>query len=141
MAAVGIRLREHEHVFRLDGLLNIRRAEVRGADLDAQDRCDDGIRRHNPGKRQGELADLCCHHFVTLFLVTLFSRFGRQPQIPVEGVKIARHMMFVDCARAQKELGFKPGAVSAALDRAVRWYEANGYVKARRARRIVHAAA
>ena len=73
---------------------------------------------------------------------TAFSRLiGREPQIPVEGVKIAQHMMFVDCARAQKELGFKAGAVSAALDRAVRWYEANGYVKARRARRIVHAAA
>jgi len=73
---------------------------------------------------------------------TIFSRMiGRVPGITIEGVKIAQHMMFVDCARAQKELGFKPGAVSAALDRAVRWYEANGYVKARRARRIVHAAA
>src|SRR5256714_12572005 len=30
---------------------------------------------------------------------TAFSRLlGRQPQIPVEGVKIARHMMFVDCS-------------------------------------------
>src|SRR5438874_1728761 len=70
---------------------------------------------------------------------TIFSRMiGKEPGITIEGVKIAQHMMFVDCGRAQKELGFKPGAVSAALDRAVRWYEANGYVKARRARRIVH---
>src|SRR6201987_332944 len=69
---------------------------------------------------------------------TIFSRMiGRVPGITIEGVKIAQHMMFVDCARAQKELGFKPGAVSAALDRALRWYEANGYVKARPARRIV----
>ena len=29
--------------------------------------------------------------------------------IPVEGVKIAQHMMFVDCTRAQRELGFKAG--------------------------------
>src|SRR5690242_13876016 len=59
---------------------------------------------------------------------TIFSRMiGKEPGITIEGVKIAQHMMFVDCARAQKELGFKPGAVSAALDRAVRWYEANGY--------------
>jgi dihydroflavonol-4-reductase len=65
----------------------------------------------------------------------------REPQIPVEGVKIARHKMFVDCSRAQRELGFRPGPVAAALERAVRWYEANGYVSARRARRIVHAAA
>jgi dihydroflavonol-4-reductase len=73
---------------------------------------------------------------------TAFSRLiAREPGIPVEGVKIAQHMMFVDCSRARKELGFKPGAVAAAFQRAVRWYETNGYVTARRARRIVHATA
>ena len=73
---------------------------------------------------------------------TLFSRLTfREPQIPIEGVKIARHNMFVDCSRAQRELGFRPGSVAAALERAVRWYEANGYVSARRARHIVRAAA
>ena len=41
--------------------------------------------------------------------------------------------MFVDCARSQRELGFKAGPVAAALERAVRWYEANGYVSQRRA--------
>jgi len=69
---------------------------------------------------------------------TAFSRLiGREPQIPVEGVKIARHMMFVDCSRAKRELGLQAGAVSAAFDRAVRWYEANGYITPRRAKRIV----
>jgi dihydroflavonol-4-reductase len=73
---------------------------------------------------------------------TVFSRMvGKEPQIPVEGVKIARHKMFVDCSRARRELGFKPGPVEAALERAVRWYEANGYVSARRAKRIARAAA
>ncbi len=73
---------------------------------------------------------------------TVFSRMiGRAPGITIEGVKIAQHMMFVDCTRAQRELGFKPGPVAAALERAVRWYEANDYVTARRAKRIAHAAA
>jgi dihydroflavonol-4-reductase len=73
---------------------------------------------------------------------TVFSRMiGRAPGITIEGVKIAQHMMFVDCSRAQRELGFKVGPVAAALERAVRWYEANDYVTARRAKRIVHAAA
>jgi len=73
---------------------------------------------------------------------TAFSRLiRREPHIPVEGVKIARHMMFVDASRAQKELGFQPGPVAAALERAVRWYEANGYVSKRRAKKIAHAAA
>jgi len=76
------------------------------------------------------------------YLETAFSRLlWREPQIPVEGVKIARHMMFVDCSRAQRELGFKPGPVAAALERAVRWYEANGYVAPGRAKRIRRAAA
>src|ERR1700737_885887 len=72
----------------------------------------------------------------------IFSRLMfREPGIPVEGGKIARHKIFVDCSRAQRELGFRPGRVEAALERAVRWYEANGYVNARRARRIAQAAA
>ena len=73
---------------------------------------------------------------------TVFSRLlGREPGIPVEGVKIARHMMFVDCSRAQRELGFQPGSVAAALERAVRWYEANGYIAKGRARRMTRAKA
>ena len=73
---------------------------------------------------------------------TIFSRLvGKEPSIPVEGVKIARHNMFVDCSRARRELGFQAGPVLAALERAVRWYEANGYVNARRARRIAQAQA
>src|SRR5271167_4020923 len=71
-----------------------------------------------------------------------FSRLlGREPQIPVEGVRIAQHLMFVDASRAQRDLGFRPTAVAAALERAVRWYEDNGYVSPRRAKKIVHAAA
>lgn len=73
---------------------------------------------------------------------TAFSRLlGREPQIPVEGVRIARHLMFVDCSKAQRELGFRPGPVDAALERAVRWYETNGYVTAHSAKRLAHAAA
>ena len=73
---------------------------------------------------------------------TVFSRLmGREPGIPIEGVKIARHMMFVDCSRAPRELGFKAGPVSAALERAVRWYEANGYIAKGRVKRMARAAA
>lgn len=72
---------------------------------------------------------------------TVFSRLlGREPSIPIEGVKIARHMMFVDCSRAQRELEFRAGPVADALERAVRWYEANGYIAESRAKRIARAA-
>src|SRR6201984_2719497 len=73
---------------------------------------------------------------------TAFSRLiGREPQIPVEGVRIAQDMMFVDCKRATRELGFQPGPATAAFQRAVRWYQANGYIAPRRAKKITHAAA
>jgi nucleoside-diphosphate-sugar epimerase len=46
---------------------------------------------------------------------------------------MARHSMFVSTDLARRELGFVPGSVAAALERAVRWYEANGYVGGRSA--------
>lgn len=58
-----------------------------------------------------------------------YSRvMGREPRIPIEGVRIARHKMFVNDAKARKELGYQPGTVESALERAVRWYVENGYV-------------
>lgn len=53
---------------------------------------------------------------------------GRQPRIPLEGVRMARHKMFVDCSFATRELGFRATSVEAALDRAAHWYIENGYV-------------
>jgi dihydroflavonol-4-reductase len=75
------------------------------------------------------------------YVESAFSRLiGKEPQIPVEGVRIAQHRMFVDCSRAQRELGFQPGPVAAALGRAVRWYQANGYMKPGRAKKMKLAA-
>jgi dihydroflavonol-4-reductase len=54
---------------------------------------------------------------------------GRPPRIPLEGVRMARHKMFVDGSKARRELGFQPGSLEAALERAIRWYSENGYVK------------
>lgn len=58
---------------------------------------------------------------------------GREPMIPLDGVRMARHKMFVDCRRAMDELGFRPTSVEAALGRAVRWYVEHGYVPAMQA--------
>ncbi|HEV2245740.1 MAG TPA: hopanoid-associated sugar epimerase [Terriglobia bacterium] len=59
----------------------------------------------------------------------VFSRMlNRQPRIPLEGVRMARHKMFVDSSKAAAELGFNAGPVEAALERAVAWYIQHGYV-------------
>jgi dihydroflavonol-4-reductase len=57
---------------------------------------------------------------------------GREPQIPLEGVRMARHKMFVDASKAERDLGFAPGPIEAAIERAAAWYESNGYVAAGR---------
>jgi len=82
-------------------------------------------------------------HIVALgagYIDAAISRLlSREPQIPLEGVRMARHSMFVCAEKARRELGFAPGPVAAALERAVRWYEANGYVGGSRAAGIAEA--
>lgn len=55
-------------------------------------------------------------------------RPGSQPAVPLEGVRMSRERMHVDCAKAVRELGFRSGGAREALRRAVAWYRENGYV-------------
>lgn len=66
---------------------------------------------------------------------------GREPRIPVEGVRIARHKMFVNDQKSRKELGYTSGPVKDALRRAVDWYAANGYAAVPERASIAHASA
>ena len=52
----------------------------------------------------------------------------REPAHPFEGVKMARHTMFFDSAKAVRDLGLPQSPVEDALRRAVEWFRANGYV-------------
>jgi dihydroflavonol-4-reductase len=56
---------------------------------------------------------------------------GAQPFAPLEGVRMSRERMYASSSKARAELGFSPGPVAAALDRAVAWYRANGYLRSR----------
>jgi dihydroflavonol-4-reductase len=76
------------------------------------------------------------------YLENAFSRaLGRPPQIPLDGVRMARHKMFVDGSKAVRELGFQPGPVEDALERAVHWYQERGYVRSRVSHTAARAAA
>jgi dihydroflavonol-4-reductase len=57
-------------------------------------------------------------------------RPGAQPVVPLEGVRMSRHRMFVESRRARDELGVEPGDVDAALRRSVSWYREHGYLAA-----------
>jgi dihydroflavonol-4-reductase len=52
---------------------------------------------------------------------------GREPLAPLDGVKMARKKMWVRHDKAARELGYAPGPVTAALEHAMQWFQANGY--------------
>ncbi len=56
----------------------------------------------------------------------------RQPMIPVTGVKMARKYMYFDCSKAVRELQLPQSPVEGAIKKAIQWFEANGYARARR---------
>jgi len=52
---------------------------------------------------------------------------GKEPRAPLEGVRMARKKMWVSCDKAKRDLGFTAAPVEQALDKAIRWFERNGY--------------
>jgi dihydroflavonol-4-reductase len=67
------------------------------------------------------------------FLAETLSRLTRRPPfIPWEAARMAQKHMYFETERARRELGFSPGPVRVALERAVRWFQDNGNVSARR---------
>lgn len=63
------------------------------------------------------------------FSTGLASLTGREPDVPLDAVKMARKKMFASSEKARRELGFAPAPVTAALERAVKWFEENGYTR------------
>jgi dihydroflavonol-4-reductase len=53
---------------------------------------------------------------------------GREPRTSINEVRLARKMMFVSSAKAERELGWHVVPVDGALRRSVEWFRANGYV-------------
>ena len=51
---------------------------------------------------------------------------GHPPQIPMDGVRMARYPMFANCDKARRELGFEPAPVREALGSAVAWFRGRG---------------
>ena len=54
---------------------------------------------------------------------------GREPKIPLDGVKLVRDPMYVSCQKAIDRLGLPQNPVEAALERAVQWFTDYGYVR------------
>ena len=52
----------------------------------------------------------------------------REPVIPLEGIKITRHPMYVSSRKAVAELGLPQSPVETALENAVSWFTDHGYL-------------
>ncbi|PKB77890.1 MAG: hypothetical protein BZY88_20410 [SAR202 cluster bacterium Io17-Chloro-G9] len=57
----------------------------------------------------------------------------REPRMPLEGLKVSRTPMYVNCQKAVDELGQPQRPVEAALEKAVRWFKDYGYTRKRAA--------
>lgn len=58
---------------------------------------------------------------------SFWARFtGTPPRAPLEGVRMARHKMWVSSAKAERELGYCSHSVETALKRAVEWFRNHG---------------
>ena len=51
----------------------------------------------------------------------------REPYIPLEGLHVAKRPMYVDCAKAVRELNLRQRPAIESIARAVRWFSDNGY--------------
>jgi dihydroflavonol-4-reductase len=56
---------------------------------------------------------------------------GREPRIPVAGVKAAGKRRFFDCSKARHELGLPQTPIPRTLEKAVDWFRTHGYVNQR----------
>ena len=71
-------------------------------------------------------APVFCLAFIDEGLVRLSRR--KEPAIPLDGVRMARHYMFFDCSKAVRKLGMAQNSLEIAALKAIHWYRGSGYV-------------
>ncbi len=59
---------------------------------------------------------------------------GRDPFTTLDGIRMAEHRMFFTTAKAERDLGFRPRPYRIALEDAINWFSAAGYLGGKRKR-------
>ncbi len=54
---------------------------------------------------------------------------GGEPAVPLDGVRMAHHTMYYDATKAVQELGLPQTSIVSAIEKAVAWFRAQGYVR------------
>lgn len=62
-----------------------------------------------------------------LFSTAWAELSGQPPRVPLDAVRMARKKMWVSCAKAERDLGFRASGATLALTRACQWFTAHGY--------------
>ena len=57
---------------------------------------------------------------------------GRDPFTTLDGIRMAQHHMFFTAAKAERDLGIRPRPYRIALEDAIRWFDAAGYLSPKR---------
>lgn len=58
----------------------------------------------------------------------ILAPLGKQPSVPLDGVRMAHQRMYYDASKAVRELGLPQSPIITALKDAVDWFVAQGYV-------------
>jgi dihydroflavonol-4-reductase len=81
------------------------------------------------GKRAPRIA---VPHFIPVTVAfideMLLARMGKKPQVSFYAAQMSRKAMYYDSSKAVRELGLPQNPIEKALEKAVRWFETNGYV-------------
>lgn len=53
---------------------------------------------------------------------------GKEPRVTADGVRMAKKHMFFSCEKAKQALGYRPRSAAKAIQDAVDWFDAQGYL-------------
>ncbi|HQR31152.1 MAG TPA: dihydroflavonol 4-reductase, partial [Blastocatellia bacterium] len=72
-------------------------------------------------------------HFIPLAVafvdeMILARYFGKTPQVSFYSVQMSQKAMYYDSSKAIRELGLPQSPIQGAIEKAVRWFQANGYI-------------
>jgi dihydroflavonol-4-reductase len=59
----------------------------------------------------------------------VLARLGKQPSVPLDGVRMSQQMMFYDASKARQQLGLPQTPIETALQESVNWFLAHDYAK------------
>jgi nucleoside-diphosphate-sugar epimerase len=76
---------------------------------------------------------LALPHFIPLVVayvdeLILARYFGKTPRLSFYSVRMSQKPMYYDSSKAVRELGLPQSPLEGALEKAVRWFVANGYI-------------